>query len=144
MRVLSITILLAACATTSTVSTPKDRPRGLRASEHLAAAAQHDQQARERSTWPDTRMTQPGGFDPAGPPVAMPWFRSWDTAGEHEQLAAIHRSEAEAQHAAYEQACGDRPPRRAHDLADHSPWHRRGADDERGGHQTVTRGRPPP
>ncbi len=109
MRISSVTLLLAACATTSTVSTPKGGPRGLRASDHLDVAAQHDQQARDRSLWPETQMMTPGGYDTAGQPIAMPWFRSWDTTAEHEQLAAVHRSQAAALQAAYEEACGNTP-----------------------------------
>ena len=55
MRISSITVLLAACATTSTTSTPKGGPRGLRASDHLDVAAQQDQQARDRWRGPRRR-----------------------------------------------------------------------------------------
>jgi len=113
MRISSITILLAACATTTPMSTPKGGPRGLRASEHLDVAAQHDQEARNRSIWPRTSAVVVGGADTAGQPVAMPWFRSWDTAAEHERLAAIHRSQAATIEATYEDACGDRPVQEA-------------------------------
>lgn len=108
MRISAGTILLVACATTTTTSIPKGGPRGLRANEHRDVAAQHDQQARERSTWPDTSVVY-GGPETFGRPVVMPWFRSWDTAAEHERLAAIHRSEAANLEAAYEEACGDTP-----------------------------------
>jgi hypothetical protein len=109
MRIWSIMILLAACATTTPMSTPKGGPRGLRASEHLDVAAQHDQEARNRSIWPDTSVVAVGGPDTRGQPVAMPWFRSWDTTTEHERLAAIHRGQAAEIEAAYEEACGDIP-----------------------------------
>jgi len=113
MRMSSITILLAACATTTPMSTPKGGPRGLRASEHLDVAAQHDQQAHDQSTWPDTSAMSVGGADTPGQPVAMPWFRSWNAAAEQARLAAIHRGHAAAIEAAYEEACGDRPVQEA-------------------------------
>ena len=53
-------------------------------------------------------MMTPGGYG-VDQPLAMPWFRSWDTAAEHTQLAAIHRSKAAALEAAYEEACGSKP-----------------------------------
>ncbi len=108
MRISSIMVLLAACATTSTTSTPKGGPRGLRVSDHLEVAAQQDQQARDRSAWPETSVMTPGGYA-TDQPVAMPWYRSWDTAAEHERLAAIHRSQAAELEAEYEQACGNTP-----------------------------------
>lgn len=109
MRSLFIPILIAACATTSTMSSPKGGPRGLRASEHLDVASREEQQARERSQWPETRMMAAGGYDTQGQLVAMPWFRSWDTSGDHEHIAEIHRSKAAALQTAYEEACGNRP-----------------------------------
>jgi len=109
MRISFVTILLAACATTTPMSTPKGGPRGLRGSEHLDVAAQHSQEARNQSTWPDTSIVAAGAPDTAGQPVVMPWFRTWDTAAEHERLAAIHRSQAAQIQAAYDEACGDRP-----------------------------------
>jgi hypothetical protein len=111
MRFSSLTLLLAACATTTTtpMSTPKGGPRGLRASDHLDVAAQHDQEARNRSIWPDSSIAVPGGADTGQQPLAMPWFRSWDTAAEHERLATVHRSQAAELQAAYQEACGNRP-----------------------------------
>jgi hypothetical protein len=96
--------LLVACATTTTSAPIHGGPRGLRASEHLDAAAQQDALARQQAAWPDHSMVAtPGGVDQ---PIAMPWYRSWNTAGEHERLAAEHRSNAAALQEAYEQACG--------------------------------------
>ena len=37
------------------------------------------------------------------------WVQSWDPASEHQRLAAVHRSQAAALQAEYEQACGERP-----------------------------------
>ncbi|HEU4731887.1 MAG TPA: hypothetical protein VFT22_28525 [Kofleriaceae bacterium] len=104
MRLFAIATLLIGCATTQPAA-PKGGPRGLRASEHLDVARQHDAMARERQTWPDMRPAAPGDLRP----VAMPWYRSWDTAAEHERLAATHRAQAAALHADYEEACRDMP-----------------------------------
>lgn len=102
-------LLLAACAN------PKPSPqapgsRGLHASEHLAAAREHDEAAREKSMWPDTRSADSTGrVDQLL--IGTQWHRTWDTAADQERAAANHRSEAQAIHAAYERACGDRPLR---------------------------------
>jgi hypothetical protein len=108
MRLFALTssvIGLIGCAT-SPPPEPKGGPRGLRASEHLDVARQHDAIAREREMWPDTRGTGPGDMrQPAG----MPWYRSWDTGAEHERLAETHRAKASEIHAQYEEACGDLP-----------------------------------
>lgn len=108
MRISWITLALSACATTAT-TTPKGGPRGLRASDHLDVAAQQDEQAKQSSMSPETSMMTPGGYGMRDQPVAMPWYRSWDTAAEHERLASIHRGDAAALEAAYEEACGNRP-----------------------------------
>ena len=99
MRALGF-VLLASCATTSTVS-PKGGPRGLRASEHLDAAHQHEQLARER-------QVSPASFDVPDSNGVI-WLRTWDTAADHERMAAVHRSEAAQLQAQYEEACGARP-----------------------------------
>ena len=39
----------------------------------------------------------------------MPWYRSWDTAGEHDRIAGIHRAQAAEIHAAFDEACRDLP-----------------------------------
>jgi len=108
MRRLALATLLIGCATAPRLE-PKGGPRGLRASDHLNAAAQHDAMARERETWPDMRPAAPGDMRP----VAMPWYRSWDTAGEHDRIAAIHRAQAAEIHAQYDEACRDMPARDA-------------------------------
>lgn len=46
-------------------------------------------------------------MSPSGSGVV--WNRSWDTHGEQEQRAKVHRSKAAALQAAYEEACGARP-----------------------------------
>jgi hypothetical protein len=102
MRLFAIAMLLIGCATTPRPE-PRGGPRGLRANEHLDAAREHDALARERGSWPDTFPPAPGDLRP----VAMPWYRSWDTAGEHERLADTHRAKAAAIHAEYDEACRD-------------------------------------
>ena len=99
-----IASVLIGCATAPRPE-PKGGPRGLRASEHLDAARAHDALARERETWPDTRPAAPGDLRP----VALPWYRSWDTAGEHDRLAEIHRAKAAEIHARFDEACRDLP-----------------------------------
>lgn len=94
-RILPI-ILLAACASGPPVSA--GGPRGLRATDHLDEAQRHDEIAKERSTWPDTRSA-----GPTDSPVGV-WYRSWDTR-DHERLAEIHRSQASAQNAEFAEAC---------------------------------------
>lgn len=103
MRI-AIAFVLIGCATTP-VPEPRGGPRGLRASEHLDAARHHDAAARERETWPDTRLAAPGDLRP----TTMPWYRSWDTVGEHQRLADIHRAQAAEIHAVYDEACRDLP-----------------------------------
>jgi hypothetical protein len=105
MRLFAIASLLIGCATTPPPE-PKGGARGLRASEHLDAARQHDAMARERESWPDTRGGGPGDLRQ---PVGITWYRSWDTAAEHEKLAQTHRAKAAEIHERYEALCGDTP-----------------------------------
>ena len=100
MRSLAFAFVLIGCATTPPPE-PKGGPRGLRASEHLDAARTHDAAARERETWPELRPVAPGDLRP----VPVPWYRSWDTAGEHDRIAEVHRAQAAQLHAAYDEAC---------------------------------------
>ena len=124
MRFLAATLLLAACATTPapTLTTPNGGPRGLRASDHLDVARQHDEQARQRSAWPESQIMVAGNPDLVGRPVVMPWYRSWDTQAEQERLAQIHRSKAAELHDTYEVACRDLP----RDAVERSPFERFG------------------
>ncbi len=101
MRSLAL-FLLAACGTTS--PEPVQGPRAVRTDEHLAAARQHDEIARERSSWPITREVTPG--DPMTTTPPMPWVTTWDPQTDHERIANIHRSEAAANATEYEDACG--------------------------------------
>jgi hypothetical protein len=100
MRNLAV-LLLTACATTPTPAA-KGGPRGLRADEHIVVAREHQLQADQETRWPDRR-----GNDPFAPDLT--WTRSWDPDADHARAAAIHRSRADELHAAYSEACGDRP-----------------------------------
>ena len=104
LRTTATAVLLAACATTPPPP-PAGGPRGLRASEHLDEAREHDRLA-TRSTWPDAKTSGPES--PLAPHI--PWVRTWDSAAQHERAAAVHRSTAAALNAAYDEACGTRPP----------------------------------
>ena len=113
MKGLLLLPLVAGCATAPRPE-PKGGPRGLHASEHLEAARQQDELAKQASRWPEPAPVPPGG------PVdtmALPWVRSWDTADEHARMAAVHRSKAAELEAEYEDACGSR----SHDEAAISP-----------------------
>lgn len=105
MRVIPV-LLMAACA--STPPYPKGGPRGLRASEHLEAARTHEQMARHGFVGREDND--------------VPWSWRWDTAAEDERAAAMHRSQAAALTAEYEQACHGQP---SAEIAT-SPLHRYG------------------
>lgn len=99
-------LLVAACATTSaTTPAPRGGPRGLHASEHRDLASVHDEAARNQMSWPAPTAMTPG--DPTTP-QSLPWYRTWNTAADHERIARVHRSEAAALEAAYAEACGTR------------------------------------
>ena len=98
---LPLLALAASCATTST-TTAKGGPRGLRASDHIDMAHQQDEQARQQATM------QPR-FD-AVDQRGVTWMRAWDTTADHERIADEHRSRAAVLQAAYEEACGQRTP----------------------------------
>jgi hypothetical protein len=99
-------VLTAACGS----SPPRAQApgsRGPHASEHLQAARDHDEAARELERWPDTRHDGTGRVDQML--VTPTWRRTWDTAADQDRAAAMHRSEAQAIYAAYDDACGTRP-----------------------------------
>lgn len=93
MRIMPV-LVVAACA--STPPSPQGGPRGLRTSEHLEEARMHERTARHRFAGREE--------DDA------PWAWRWDTAAEDERAAAMHRSQAAALIAEYEQACRGQPP----------------------------------
>lgn len=100
------TLVLAACASPKPAPQPPGS-RGLHASEHLAAARMHEEAARQKSMWPETRTTDGTGRVDQ-PLVGTSWHRQWDTAGDQLRAAAAHRSEAQAIYEEYEEACGER------------------------------------
>jgi hypothetical protein len=103
MRHLAI-VLVAACATSSQPRPQSPGSRGPRASEHIDQAHEQDELARERSSWPDTRPVDgTGRADQLL--VGMTWRRSWDTAEDHERIAAYHRTMAAQITAEYDEAC---------------------------------------
>jgi len=97
-------LLLAACAGTQARPQPAGS-RGMRASEHAAAARQHDELATQQGHWPETHPEANGRIDQ---PIGLPWRASWDSEADHQRLAAIHRSAAAELHAAYDEACAGR------------------------------------
>ena len=100
MRTLAL-VLFSACAAT-TAPAVKGGPRGPHADEHLRLARHYDEQARLDGRWPDASAANASD-------AALPWTRSWNAGADDERLAAIHRSKADALHAAYTDACGARP-----------------------------------
>jgi hypothetical protein len=100
--------LIAACATTTPPATKQPRTsRGLHADDHLAAAREHRRRAEELRRWPEAQRTN-GFADPA----SGLWYRAWDTAAEHDDLAVTHREAAARLHAAYDEACANIAPDR--------------------------------
>jgi hypothetical protein len=100
-RVITPMIALVAACASAPSAPPAGGPRGLRASEHLEAARQHD----------DVALYQPDATAMQAPPgtATTVWRRTWETSTEQKRLADIHRSIAAALQSEYEQACGSRP-----------------------------------
>jgi len=92
-------LLVAACASAPPPA-PRGGPRGLRASEHLELARQHDGMARQQTAIPPS-------FD-SRDEKGVVWMRAWDPSAEHERSAQAHRSEAAALQAEYDEACASR------------------------------------
>lgn len=105
MRFAAIALVLTACGWSRNPTTPKGGPRGLRASDHLQVAHQHDQLAEEAKRAPPPSEVYPGRIEPG---FALAWSRQWNAVQEHERLAQIHRSAAADQYATFEQLCGAR------------------------------------
>lgn len=109
MRIFVIsTVLLAACGGTQRPEPQPPGSRGPHASEHLTAASEHEEAARQRSMYPDTRTTDGTGRTDQLL-VGTTWHTNWDTVADQQRAAAIHRSEADAIYAGYHEACGDTP-----------------------------------
>lgn len=102
MRLPFAALLLVACASPPPVTAPTGGPRGLRASDHLDVAQQHENVSKEATMWPDSM----GDGMPHGVPI--PWVRSWNEAADHARLAALHRGQAASLQADFERACGTR------------------------------------
>lgn len=108
MRTYLVTTLALVACGASQSEPAKPGSRGLHASEHLAAARDHDEAARQQSMWGDTRIPDATGRVDQNL-IGTPWHRTWDTAADQQRAAAVHRSEAQAIYAAYEEACGEHP-----------------------------------
>jgi hypothetical protein len=107
MRTSLSLLLLAACASTPTPRPQPPGSRGLHASEHMQAARDQDEIARQQASYPETRPADSSGRTDQLL-IGTPWRRSWDTVADHERLAAVHRSEAARIHADFEEACAGR------------------------------------
>jgi hypothetical protein len=99
-------VLATACATSSAPTTPKTS-RGLRADDHLDAAREHARRADELRRWPEPQRVN--GFTDTSTGL---WYRTWDTAEDHAQLAATHHGKAAQLHADYDEACAGIAPER--------------------------------
>ncbi|HTJ45182.1 MAG TPA: hypothetical protein VL463_23915 [Kofleriaceae bacterium] len=101
MKALIAASFLVACATPAEQARPG--ARGLRAGDHLEAAREHSEAARQAWPEPQPRAGDTVGAISAGPP----WFYYWD-ARDHERLAQIHRGAAAQIEAEYQDACTGR------------------------------------
>lgn len=99
---LSVFLLIAACTTPSPRHDPTSR--GPRASDHLVMADDHSTRSTELGRWPDRKETQA----PDGQLAAGNWSRSFNTTELEARRAQVHRGEAAALHAEYDEACKDR------------------------------------
>jgi hypothetical protein len=100
-RSLAVALVVAACGPAATPAPEHPGSRGLRASEHLELAHQHEQRAAELARWPERRRSDLGAHD--DPSIGL-WYRGW-VPEEELRSAAVHRSEAAALQAAYHDAC---------------------------------------
>jgi hypothetical protein len=103
----TLLVFLAACATTPPPPARQPGSRGPRASEHLDEARTQDELARQRSSYPDTRLPDATGRTDQLL-IGTPWSRTWDTAEDHQRLAALHRSAAAQIQDEFEAACAGR------------------------------------
>ena len=106
MRSTTLLVLTAACASAPAAKPETPGSRGLRASEHVDAAREHDELARQSSAYPDMRDDATGRADQLL--IATPWTRRWDTTEDHLRMAQVHRSAAAQIDAEFERACDGR------------------------------------
>lgn len=106
MRSTTLLVLTAACASAPAAKPLAPGSRGLRASEHIDAARQHDELARQSLAYPDMRDDATGRADQLL--IATPWTRRWDTTDDHLRLAQVHRSAAAQIDAEFSRACDGR------------------------------------
>ncbi|MBV8759209.1 MAG: hypothetical protein JO257_18115 [Deltaproteobacteria bacterium] len=106
-RSLLSVLALAACATAPDPTPRAPGSRGLRASEHIESARDHEEQARQNASYPDTRSDDgTGRADQLL--LATPWTRRWDSTEDHLRMAQVHRSAAAQIDEEFEQACDGR------------------------------------
>lgn len=106
MRRFLAVLLVAACTPTPQRASraPRTPPgsRGPRADAHLDAAHDHERRAKELARWPNARTSDTGRFDD---PSTGLWYRAWETSGDHDRIATVHRGEAGRISAAYDEEC---------------------------------------
>ncbi len=101
-------LLFAACASAPAAKPQPPGSRGLRASQHMDSAREHDEMAREKSSYPDTRLDDGTGRTDQML-LATPWTRHWESGDDHLRMAQVHRSAAAALTQEFEEACDGRP-----------------------------------
>ena len=107
MRIITLAIALTACGAQRSAQPrkPAEPSRGLRASEHLAAADSQQAAVVRSSTFPDMR----GDGINTGMQLMQPWYRSSGTGADHAEKVQYHRAAASALLADYTAACGAIP-----------------------------------
>ena len=126
MRPYLVFALVACSQTLSQPSSPPKVSRDLDANEHIVAAREEDERARELASWPEVRTSDVGGAKEVGrfdEPAAGLWYSKWgEQPAEHLRRAETHRNAAAQLHAAYDEACAGIAP----SLARVSPLERYG------------------
>lgn len=109
-------VVLAACSQTFSAPSPppKQVSHQMDADEHIVAARDEDERARELASWPTPRRDDVGGAREMGrfddPPAGL-WYRHWgEQPAEHLRRAEAHRGAAAELHAAYDDACAGIAP----------------------------------
>ena len=100
-------LLFAACASAPAAKPQPLGSRGPRASQHMDAAHDHEELARQSSSYPDTRLDGPIGRSDQVL-LATPWTRRWDSTEDHLRMAQVHRSAAAQISAEFDEACQGR------------------------------------